>query len=282
MEPDTRRWRWAAQAPPQRRKRRPARHPPHPRGAIPTFRASGRTPTSTPFERPDKPAAPPVPRRQDSTGTHDPNVASVGVYNDFWTERGPRESSAAERDRGGQTSLIVDLADGKLPPMTPAARSYADALETIRRPEQPGIWSELNPYDRCITRRPAWRDDARVLQPQLFDSAGAGIRGDFGRDDSRRPHHPARRTPASGLGPRQWMGHSRGRWEGDTLVVETTDFNDKIDEVTGNAMRLPDGQPLGQVSRRLRHRRHDAHRTLYARRCQYDRLPVHHDGPARS
>ncbi len=63
--------------------------------------------------------------------------------------------------------------------------------------------------------------------------------------------HDVRIIPLDGrphLGSRvpQWMGNSRGRWEGRTLVVETTDFTDKIMEFTGNAQRLPNGDPVGR------------------------------------
>ncbi len=106
--------------------------------------------TSTRFERSDEAGAPS--RRADRPdGNYDPNVASVGAYNDFWTERGARERGSSE-GKSKQAALVVDPADGKLPPLTPKASKYAEALEAVRRPEQPGTWTELNPYDRCITR----------------------------------------------------------------------------------------------------------------------------------
>jgi hypothetical protein len=55
---------------------------------------------------------------------------------------------------------------------------------------------------------------------------------------------PLDRRPHLGANIRQWTGNSRGRWEGQTLVVETTDFSDKIREFTGNAQRLPNGEPV--------------------------------------
>ena len=45
------------------------------------------------------------------------------------------------------------------------------------------------------------------------------------RDGPQRAHHSAGRPPASAGSVRQWVGDSRGRWEGDTLVVETTNFH---------------------------------------------------------
>jgi hypothetical protein len=204
--------------------------------------------TSTPFER-NAGAISAGQRRDAPSSQYDPNKASVGAYNDFWTERGARERGVSEGAKPGQpahASLIVDPPDGKLPALTPAAQKYAAELEELRRPERPGTWTELNPYDRCITR----------------GLPGAMIPGFYNHNYQimQAPGyvailiemiHDVRLIPLDGrphLGTklRQWMGNSRGRWEGQTLVVETTDFTDKIREFSGNKQRLPNGEPLGR------------------------------------
>ena len=148
--------------------------------------------TLTPFERSDDQATTAQPTGEPS-GSYDPNVSSVGAYNEFWTDR-----ADLERDGQGtsnQTALVVDPPDGKLPPLTPPARKYADELEALRRPERPASWVELNPYDRCITRGLPGGMNPGLLQPQLPDSPDAGPRRDPRGNDSRNAHHPARPTP---------------------------------------------------------------------------------------
>ena len=209
--------------------------------------------TSAPFERSDDPTAA-ASRGEQPSGSYDPNVSSVGAYNDFWTDRGPNERGIGEREGRGQasqTSLVVDPPDGKLPPLTPTAHKYVDALEALRRSELPASWVELNPYDRCITRglpgamMPGFYnhnyqilqtpDSVAILVEMIHEARIIPL--------DRRPH----------LGPhlQQWTGNSRGRWDGQTLVVETTDFSDKIREFTGNAQRLPNGEPVGRYQASL-------------------------------
>ncbi len=157
----------------------------------------------------------------------------TGAYNSFWSEGGKNSA---------RTSLIVDPPDGKLPALTPEAQKRAEAIEAVRR-RRPWSWMDVNAYDRCISRglpgamMPGFYNHnyvivqspgyVAILVEMIHDTRIILIDG--------RPH--------LGPGLKQWMGDSRGRWEGNTLVVETTNFNNKIDEVTGNAMRLPDGTP---------------------------------------
>jgi hypothetical protein len=202
--------------------------------------------TSTPFEKADGQANP-ARRGDQPAASYDPNVASVGAYNDFWTERGANERGVGEgKGKSTQTALVVDPPDGKLPPLTAAAQKYAQDLEVLRRPEMPGTWSELNPYDRCLTRGlpgamiPGfYNHNYQILQAPGYVAILIEM------------IHDVRIIPLDGrphLGPgvRQWMGDSRGRWEGQTLVVESTGFNDRINEFTGNAQRLPNGDPVGR------------------------------------
>jgi len=192
--------------------------------------------TTTPFQRADDPApAAEGSDGQPTSGDYDPNVSSVGAYNDFFFERGGPLS---------QPSLVVDPPDGKLPLLTPEAQQFADEVEAVRRLERPASWDELNPYDRCITR----------------GVPGAMIPGFYNHNYQivQTPGHvailvemihdvriiPLDGRPHLGAGLPQWMGNSRGRWEGQTLVVETTDFNNKIREFMGAAQRLTSGEPL--------------------------------------
>jgi len=165
-----------------------------------------------------------------------PRAGDPGAYNQFWTESG--KASA-------QTSLIVDPQDGKLPALTAEAKKYADALEALRRPERPASWDELNPYDRCITR-----GLPGAMMPGFYNHNYLIVQTPTHVAIVVEMIHDIRIIPIDGrphLGPgiRQWMGNSRGRWEGQTLVVETTGFTPKMREFTGNAQRLLNGDRVG-------------------------------------
>ena len=163
-----------------------------------------------------------------------PPASEGGVvpYNEFWYDRG---SSLAE---GGRTSLIVDPSDGRLPPLAPGAPRQGRTVSADVAGERPvrfrsgGIGAD-GPEDRALGERcllgfnagppvipSAYNNTLQVLQtPDHVVIVNEMI-------------HDARIVPLDGRthlarSIRQWMGDSRGRWEGDTLVVETTNFTDK-------------------------------------------------------
>ena len=152
----------------------------------------------------------------------EPPPTSTGSYNSFWLEQGTRTL---------QTSLIVDPPDGRLPAVTPRAQQRADALAATRTAASyPATWEEPSVFERCITRGlPAtmmpgfYNHNYQILQTPNYVVIHAEML------------HDARIVPLDGrphlsAGVRQWLGDSRGRWEGDTLVVETTNFTDKVYE----------------------------------------------------
>ena len=132
-------------------------------------------------------------------------------------------------DRGlsiGRTSLIVDPKDGRLPALTPAGQKLLDARAEARSGRGAfDSWIDRPLQERCIlyhgvpplptgynnnyeiTQAPGY---VAILHEEIHEVRLIPTDG--------RPH--------AGSDIRQWMGDSRGRWEGDTLVVETTNFRD--------------------------------------------------------
>jgi hypothetical protein len=144
-----------------------------------------------------------------------------GAYNELWFDRGTKVVPTR------RTSLVVDPPDGKVPPLTPAAQRAAAAREEVARrpPEGPDalpllvrclVWPTVGPpmlptaYNNNyqIVQEPGY---VAILAEMIHDVRIIPLDG--------RPHIPAN--------IRQWLGDSRGRWEGNTLVVDTTNFTDK-------------------------------------------------------
>ncbi len=133
------------------------------------------------------------------------------------------------RDASDRTSLIVAPSDGRIPPLTPEARQRLGQREAARSHRGEGdSWEDRNSWERCITRTlplamlSTYNSNYQILLTP--DSVAIVI----------EMIHEARIIPLDagpglGQGIRQWLGDSRGHWEGDTLVVETTNFVDKLD-----------------------------------------------------
>ncbi len=130
-----------------------------------------------------------------------------------------------------RTSLIVDPLDGRLPPVTAEGRRRAAERRAARqaRGDRYDAAENLPLGTRCIIMGSAG-------PPMLNAGYNANFHIVQGRDHVMiliEMIHDARIIPLDGRpqppeGTRQWMGLSRGRWEGDTLVVETTNINGKI------------------------------------------------------
>ena len=150
-----------------------------------------------------------------------------GAYNQFWWERGWSD---------GRTSLVYDPPDGHIPPLTAEAHkriaaqpkpipleARADVLDkaAYNGPE------DVELYTRCIVRA------ALPRVPTGYDNNYQIVQSPGYVAITQEQIHETRIIPLDGrphldAGVRQWLGDSRGHWEGDTLVVETTNFNGQV------------------------------------------------------
>ena len=149
---------------------------------------------------------------------------NIGAYNNFWMERGTSVVSTR------RTSIITDPTNGRLPSLTTDAHARmtspeAERLAAVRGGRLPtDSYTQLDGGDRCLWYRgipsfpTAYNNNYQIVQTPEF----VAILQEHIHDVrfimlDGRPHL----TPAI----RQFAGDSRGHWEGDTLVVETTNFN---------------------------------------------------------
>jgi len=132
-----------------------------------------------------------------------------------------------------RTSLIVDPPDGRLPPATPQGARVRAAGITTRFGRPPASAQDMTMPDRCIAYGfpdlfAAYMSVYRIVQTPDYVAI------------QMEKIHDTRVIPLDGRphissSMRQYLGDSRGRWDGDTLVVETTNFH-------------PNGNPMGGYS----------------------------------
>jgi hypothetical protein len=151
--------------------------------------------------------------RRDGAGT-DADVARA--YNDFWWDRGTKVVATR------QTSLVVDPPDGRVPALTPGGQKRAAA----RAARGYDSWEDRSLWERCITRGLPMLPGPYNNNYQILQTPGYVV-------ILHEMIHDARIVPLDGrphLSPRirQWFGDSRARWDGETLVVDTTNFTDKV------------------------------------------------------
>jgi hypothetical protein len=142
----------------------------------------------------------------------------VGAYNDAFFERGTHGVKTR------RTSLVVEPADGRLPALTPAAAELVAARErdAARSPAD-------GPEDRWLTERCILFGATLPMLPEpynnnyrVFQAPGYVIILVEMNHDARVI--PLDSRPRLAASVRQWTGDSRGRWDGDTLVVESANF----------------------------------------------------------
>jgi len=150
------------------------------------------------------------------------------AYNDFWWDRGTKVTTP-------RTSLVIDPRDGRVPPPTEAAKLRA--ADEARRLAFRGAgasgrgtdsWLDRSTFERCITRGmpgvmspTAYNNNYRITQSPGYVAIQIEMLGGTRVIPTDGRSHVGRSI-------RNWMGDSVGRWEGETLVVDTTNFTDKI------------------------------------------------------
>jgi hypothetical protein len=157
---------------------------------------------------------------------------AVGGYNDFWFDGG----ATVVGDR--RTSLIVDPEDGRVPPTRPdVPRQFGSLMEDLKEappirvlatgargdgPEHRGL------SERCLVGFNA----GPPMVPSGYNNHMQIVQTAHHVMILNEMNHDARIVPLDGRSAlpsslRQWAGVSRGSWQGDTLVVKTTNFTDK-------------------------------------------------------
>jgi hypothetical protein len=170
--------------------------------------------TITPLERPSELAGKEVFTEEEAAALEE-RTAKARVDDRYYWDRGTKVVG----DR--RTSLIVDPPDGRIPPLTPEGRTRAAAgrVQGTDGAEQRSL------TERCITRTLPRLPDLYNNNYLIVQTPGYVV-------ILMEMIHDARIIPLDGRPHlaqhiRQWHGDSRGRWDGNTLVVDTTNFTDK-------------------------------------------------------
>ncbi len=141
----------------------------------------------------------------------------------YWVEHGKPDH---------QASLVVDPPNGRIPALTPAGQAFVKSLRGglgpgQHFPDKVDSWEDFDSYSRCITR-----GTVSSMLPTLYNFGNQIMQGPGYVVIRNEMIHETRVVPTdgrphAGKGVTSYLGDSVGHWEGNTLVVETTNFNDR-------------------------------------------------------
>jgi hypothetical protein len=168
---------------------------------------------------------------------------NVGSYNGFWTPR--------DYVKDNRTSLIEDPPDGRIPPMTAQAIAIREAYLRAHPPSNEGAggnvdirhWEDFDISSRCIAHQVPTGIMGYNSASYLMQSPGWVMIAQE-RSNTRIIPLDGRRHLGKGMG--SWLGDSRGHWQGNTLVVETTNYSNK-QSGGGVGASVPAGIPFGNI-----------------------------------
>ena len=151
-------------------------------------------------------------------------LGSIWGYESEWrdTTLGYVKSAPSQ-----QVAMVVDPPDGRIPPMTEAGtRAAANQRDTSGVSRVAAGPEDLSPWVRCITR-------TLVPTPQVYNNGMQITQGPGFVAVQREMIHETRIIPTDpkphvGEAITSWLGDARGRWDGDTLVVEITNLNGRV------------------------------------------------------
>ena len=173
------------------------------------------------------------------------NGGGVGAGPTHWYE------TLSARSR--RSSLIIDPPNGRLPAFTPAARQRAETARSAPSGRGPAdSWEDRSLWDRCITVGlpyvmfpTGYNNNVKILQAPGYVTI------------THEMIHDTRIVPLDGrphLSPaiRQYMGDSRGRWDGNTLVIDVTNFHPNVTTFHPTASFRGSGATLHLIERYTR------------------------------
>ena len=152
-------------------------------------------------------------------------LGSIWGYDREWRDTTLGYGNAAVST---QVAMVVDPPDGRIPPLTPRGEELAAKLATESRAyaSNPSAGPEdTTPYVRCITR-----GLPSMMMPSVYNNGLQIVQGPGYVAITKEMIHetrviPTEPQPSAGEDLKLWLGVPQGRWEGDTLVIETSNFN---------------------------------------------------------